>query len=467
MVERSTGCLLCVKRRVKCDERIPGCLRCETYGASCPGYNRSFKFITAKPYRSRRKRKLPSSEREELDRARTIQKSTSFPMAQNDLSTSGKTRLQSPVLADLNVTQCLERLTDEISQPFPSTSGYVISRWFSFLPELYGRNKTLDVSLKAFVAHHVGNVTLNKQAVQYARSAYLEALSRLRKSLSNPSESLSSEVHCSVLLLCLYELFADTRSGDIWMRHAKGLTHLTKARGVASFRAPFDSVLLKASRGLIVMYALFGGEECLLASDDWHCIMRQECNRGLSATLNDLVEEFFTYFSLSPSLVHRLYSLKEADGTVPATLVKVSTLLKEALDLRDKLILWHGLFTRVAPIPHEILSSIGETVYPTVLWYSDVNSATIYCGYYSYMVLIHEILKTCGYPGEHGAIVAYFVDQICKSVEFTSQGLLGPYRMGFPLRVAWEVANLRTKTWISGCLRNFSEFYAVLREDNF
>jgi hypothetical protein len=171
------------------------------------------------------------------------------------------------------------------------------------------------------------------------------------------------------------------------------------------------------------MYSLFGGEECLLASDDWHTVMKQQSNRGLSATVNDLVEEFFTYFALSPSLVHRLYSLKEADFTVPATLVRLSALLKETLDLLDKLGLWHGHFTHVAPISYEILSITGDTVYPTVLWYSDVNSATIYCGYYSYMVLIHEILKTCGYPGEHGAMAAYFVDQICKSVEFASQGL--------------------------------------------
>ncbi|KAL4786422.1 hypothetical protein BJX76DRAFT_118170 [Aspergillus varians] len=29
------GCLICKSRRVKCDERKPGCLRCENYGASC------------------------------------------------------------------------------------------------------------------------------------------------------------------------------------------------------------------------------------------------------------------------------------------------------------------------------------------------------------------------------------------------------------------------------------------------
>ncbi|KAL4876624.1 hypothetical protein BJY04DRAFT_231518 [Aspergillus karnatakaensis] len=466
MVERSTGCLLCVKRRVKCDERLPGCSRCETYGKPCPGYNRGFKFVTAKPYRSRRKSRQSSLDQAQ-DGGGTISTKAIPCKTETSLITPSEMALGSPSHAGLNLTQCFDRLTDEMSQPFPSTSGYVISRWFLFLPQLYGRSGTLDVTMKAFVAHHVGNVTINKQAVRYARSAYLVALSRLRKSLSTPSESLSSEVYCSVLLLCIYELFADTQSGDVWMKHAKGLTQLTSARGVSSFRTPFDSVLLKASRGLIVMYSLFGGDECLLASEEWHAVMKQQHNGGLSTALNDLVEEFFTYFSHSPSLVHRLYSIKEADLTDPAILVKISILLKDALDLQTKLISWHDRFTQEAQLPYEVLSSTPDTIYPTVLWYSDVNSATIYCGYYSYMVLIHEILTACGHPGEHKGLAAYFCDQICKSVEFTAQGLLGPYRMGFPLRVAWEVADPVTKKWIEGCLKTFSEFYAVLREDNF
>jgi hypothetical protein len=216
-----------------------------------------------------------------------------------------------------------------------------------------------------------------------------------------------------------------------------------------------------------VMYSLFGGTECIFASDEWHSVMKQQGNPGLSFELGNLVEEFFAYFTLSPSLVHKLYSLKEADFANPATLAKLAELLKEALEFQEKLALWYDKFCHATPAPYEVLSSTGDTVYPIVLWYSDVNSATIYCSYYSYMVLIHEILRTCGYPGEHRAIVAHFRDQICKSVEYTAQGLLGPYRMGFALRVVWEVADAVTKQWIKGCLRTFSEFYSVMREENY
>ncbi|CAP94812.1 Pc18g05880 [Penicillium rubens Wisconsin 54-1255] len=35
-VPRSNGCLLCVKRRIKCDQRLPGCVKCDKYGQAYP-----------------------------------------------------------------------------------------------------------------------------------------------------------------------------------------------------------------------------------------------------------------------------------------------------------------------------------------------------------------------------------------------------------------------------------------------
>ncbi|PYH86211.1 hypothetical protein BO82DRAFT_418590 [Aspergillus uvarum CBS 121591] len=40
----SAGCILCRKRKVKCDEGKPGCQRCITHGVPCPGYPDAFAF---------------------------------------------------------------------------------------------------------------------------------------------------------------------------------------------------------------------------------------------------------------------------------------------------------------------------------------------------------------------------------------------------------------------------------------
>ncbi|CVK94628.1 uncharacterized protein FMAN_03651 [Fusarium mangiferae] len=44
---KSSGCLLCRERKIKCDERQPGCRRCETYRTPCPGYKRP---LEVRPY---------------------------------------------------------------------------------------------------------------------------------------------------------------------------------------------------------------------------------------------------------------------------------------------------------------------------------------------------------------------------------------------------------------------------------
>lgn len=54
-VPRSKGCALCLSRRVKCDEVKPGCGNCLRYGADCPGYDKSRKFVAGK-HRIRSKR---------------------------------------------------------------------------------------------------------------------------------------------------------------------------------------------------------------------------------------------------------------------------------------------------------------------------------------------------------------------------------------------------------------------------
>ncbi|KAF7117594.1 hypothetical protein CNMCM5793_006686 [Aspergillus hiratsukae] len=307
----------------------------------------------------------------------------------------------------------------------------------------------------------------NDQMARYSRFAYIEALSRLRKSLNASSERLSSDIFCAVLLLCLYELFANTQDPVTWMKHAKAVSQLAEIRGPNAYKDTFNNTLLKAARGLIIMHSLFSGERCFLASERWHAIMRQRINSFYSEDLEDSLEEFIALFSLAPSLVHALYDLKAADMTCPATWKKMSETLTRILEMQNRLSAWYNRFSGMAPSPYERLSSTDDAVYPIVLHYSDLNIASIFNSYYAYMAIIHEALRTLGYPGEHEAMVAFFRDQICKSVEYNGAGPLGPYRMGFPLRVAYEVADPKTKAWIENCLVQMSQCYAAVQPKNF
>lgn len=215
------------------------------------------------------------------------------------------------------------------------------------------------------------------------------------------------------------------------------------------------------------MHSMFSGDECFLASDDWHEKMRQQFTTDLSAELHCSIESFFAYLTYAPSLAHGLHYLRYVDRTSLEALQTISVVLSRALDMQTKLVMWYEQFSRIAPPPVETPSSTRDELFPRILVYTDVNHATIYCSYYSYMAIIHEILKTCGYPGDHAMMVTYYRDQICKSVEYTSVGVMGPYRMGFPLRVAFEAADAATASWIFSRLEQFSKSYAAVQPENF
>lgn len=253
------------------------------------------------------------------------------------------------------------------------------------------------------------------------------------------------------------------------MKHAKGLGQLVRFRGPGRYRGEFECNLLKAARGLIVMHSVFSGEECFLASDEWHAVMRQQFDDLIPCEIQDQVEDLFASFTAIPRLIHAMFELRTADPSDPITQLKISKLIAEALVMRTDLDAWYERYTRLVPPPSEVPSSYGDPLYPTVFHFTSADTASVFAAYYAYMTVVHELLRTCGFgsPGSHDAYVVYFRDQICKSVEYNARGLLGPSRMAFPLRVAYEVGDPTTKTWIERWLQKLSQRYGALAPRNF
>lgn len=188
----------------QCDQRLPGCAKCEKYGQSCPGYDRGFKFIIGKPYRDRRQ---PNPRNDEKDgRSKSATSNSKIDLEPTYQTLAQREKPYSLISVEVNVVQYLCVLIDDFSQPYTSTPTHVVVRWLGFLPSIYGQNRVLDATIRSFTAHHFGRSTQNTQMVSYARSAYGEALRGLRKSLETPAESLSSHIFCAVVLLCMYEV---------------------------------------------------------------------------------------------------------------------------------------------------------------------------------------------------------------------------------------------------------------------
>lgn len=53
------GCRTCRRRRVKCDEKVPGCDRCGNAGYDCEGYTQDFRFVNEVSRTLRNVRRTP------------------------------------------------------------------------------------------------------------------------------------------------------------------------------------------------------------------------------------------------------------------------------------------------------------------------------------------------------------------------------------------------------------------------
>ncbi|KAI1129264.1 hypothetical protein F5Y10DRAFT_238576 [Nemania abortiva] len=230
----STGCELCRKRKIKCDEGRPSCRRCRTYGKPCPGYADQFHF--------RVDRTASKQERISQSQPRAQAPRQDQPPPPPNASSSQ------------NVAQALGRVTPPAIIPQPQLSYdeisvcYFIRRFvtpeendnlpghLTFLPSLYKQDShgllelaTLSVAQMAAYNHFGGDKFRLQSYQNYGR-----ALGALRKTIQSEDEVTDDRVLGAVLLLTMFKDIGEEGWGDP-SEHAPGLFYLLQKRGVEQF----------------------------------------------------------------------------------------------------------------------------------------------------------------------------------------------------------------------------------------
>lgn len=217
-----------------------------------------------------------------------------------------------------------------------------------------------------------------------------------------------------------------------------------------------------------IMEALFSGKPCFLDLEEWRYLSLQPPNDSFSALFYEKTDEFTRCIAACPWLVKEAYSLRSANRSDVSTLVRVAALVHRTLEIYGHLQRWYEEFTSFAPLPDEVPSSTQDQLYPVVYSYHSPSIATTFCGYYAATIILHRILIECHHPAGCAREISSTVENVCKSVEYlAATGTLGPYRVGFSLRVAFEFATVATKLWIRGWLTQFERFYKACSPSNY
>lgn len=205
------------------------------------------------------------------------------------------------------------------------------------------------------------------------------------------------------------------------------------------------------------MHAIFSLQDCFLAKPEWRNIWLK--NRD---PLSALIDEFWDCFALCPGLVSRAYRLRQkmesGEYFDPSELVDLTS---EAEDLRNRLIGWHGIMAKYLAPPQEVVTVDLEALHPTILTYRSVWVGSLYMGYWASLLILQFTLASCHYPVVFAQSSQDLLNNILKSVEYTSQGLMGPYRIGYSLRIAVEFAGPQERAWIRQILGRTAGSFAA------
>ncbi|RAL07349.1 Zn(II)2Cys6 transcription factor [Aspergillus homomorphus CBS 101889] len=233
----SSGCVLCRKRKVKCDEGKPGCKRCITHGVPCPGYTDSFAFrgyevangeLTGKLKVVRKARSIDSSPREPKQK-------------KQDFAKVEPTGIPASVVSDdcELMSLCYFNHHHVLRVQRSPCEGHL-----AFFPDLFQergdepcfKHAVLSVSyLTLFHKARVHMLQIN------ARRHYGLALRLLNQALSFSQSQIRDEIFAASLFLSMFsDLSGEGTATGSLNPHIPGIYSLMQLRGIPSRRDKYS-----------------------------------------------------------------------------------------------------------------------------------------------------------------------------------------------------------------------------------
>ncbi|TQV99940.1 hypothetical protein V2A60_005359 [Cordyceps javanica] len=265
------------------------------------------------------------------------------------------------------------------------------------------------------------------------------------------------------------ELFAGTSSSDSWLQHARGIGILMEQRGAKAHEEGWDAAMLLSFRGILIMSDLFfpRADKCFLTRPEWRKVMRDRGRHLLQAPeFNDeaieAVDEFNNRLAEIPAVVKVGYPVMEAAKRgLPIDPAAAATTCRRAAACHARMSeFWHT-YKHLFPAPVEAPSRDPRSLWPVVLRYERRWAATLQMSHHATMCLLQEFLQHLGWTRPFATSQKEYTQIILRSVEDISQGPLGPYRIGYAMRIAYELADAEAQEWIRGCLDRFKSTYAA------
>ncbi|KAL5414866.1 hypothetical protein PMIN03_003001 [Paraphaeosphaeria minitans] len=241
----STGCKTCRQRKIKCDERPEGCVKCTDRGLQCPGYERIIDrlfqdesaAVGRKAQKSKAKALLAREERDQAEKARR---------AIARMSDEIGVPLLCPLI-DRGIAFFMMSYASGVDLPPISSAAY--NQHLS----TFGFHPIVATAMTALGLAGTANLFMDSGLKREATSWYLDSLKMTNKALIKPSEAKSDHTLLATMLLSVFESTHNEFTFQGWLQHVQGSASLVQMRGLSQFQTPAGRRMYLQTVGLLAM----------------------------------------------------------------------------------------------------------------------------------------------------------------------------------------------------------------------
>lgn len=174
------------------------------------------------------------------------------------------------------------------------------------------------------------------------------------------------------------------------------------------------------------------------------------------------LDEYFTLMAQAPGIVRESFELREASRRgLEADLARLPQLEREVTGLRQEFLSWYDNASAAGALsmPVEVPSRDPDSPFASVLSYRSQWDGAFNMAFWATMLILQECVNLCQL-----GTARPFVDSnqelgrnILRSLEHVGEGLMGPYRVSYPIRVAYDFVDRPLQLWTLSMVSKYNE----------
>lgn len=223
------------------------------------------------------------------------------------------------------------------------------------------------------------------------------------------------------------------------------------------------------------MEALFSLKDCFLARPEWQALLgklrlHDRPTDTVCFKRRDCADQYLIIIAKVPTIFRHIFPIHVArmQGLdVPVDPESLRPVMRYADQTLEELIRWSETLCETFTPPTEVPSKDPTSPFPLVYAYDNVWDGALYMGYWATRIILQYSLSVGGGRDEFPTSIGELCMNIYRSIETVGAGLMGPYRIGYSVRIAFDLAEPRIQQWIRGLLGSYGTIYASLDMDSF